>query len=311
MGKFIDLTGQRFGRLTVLSRAEDYVSPKGRHATRWLCKCDCGKIKTIHGTSLKQGLSTSCGCIPSREADDLSGNIYGDLTVLSRAKNKIYKNGVPTTMWNCMCKCGNKIVVSGRNLKQGHTKSCGCKSSRKIKKNLKENIFKVLNDHAEIIIGEQRILIDLDDVKKCINKYWRLTGYGYVIHKEVIDGCENVLLLHRYVVGITDKTLVVDHINGNIFDNRKSNLRICTQQQNVFNRKSHSEKYPGVDYLPYFKNKKWTVRIACNGKSHRLGYFDTEEEAIQARIVAEEKYHGEFGYYNSRIKPKENKEEIA
>lgn len=63
MGKFIDLTGQRFGRLTVLSRAEDYVNPQGNHYVKWLCICDCGNITTVLGTALRSGGTRSCGCL--------------------------------------------------------------------------------------------------------------------------------------------------------------------------------------------------------------------------------------------------------
>ena len=63
MSKLLDLTGQRFGRLTVLSRAEDYISPKGKKSSRWLCQCDCGNIKVILGSALKNRRTRSCGCI--------------------------------------------------------------------------------------------------------------------------------------------------------------------------------------------------------------------------------------------------------
>lgn len=52
MGKFIDLTGQRFGRLVVVERAENYTSPNGQQQTQWLCKCDCGNSIIISQTSL-------------------------------------------------------------------------------------------------------------------------------------------------------------------------------------------------------------------------------------------------------------------
>lgn len=57
MSKLIDLTGQRFGRLTVIERAEN----KGEQ-TAWRCKCDCGKIVDVRGGNLKSGHTTSCGC---------------------------------------------------------------------------------------------------------------------------------------------------------------------------------------------------------------------------------------------------------
>lgn len=63
MSGFIDLTGQRFGRLTVIERAENYVSPKGRQAARWTCRCDCGGITTVVGGDLRYGKTKSCGCL--------------------------------------------------------------------------------------------------------------------------------------------------------------------------------------------------------------------------------------------------------
>lgn len=57
MGKFIDISGQRFGRLTVIKRAKN----RGE-ATAWLCRCDCGNEKVIRTTSIKEGRTKSCGC---------------------------------------------------------------------------------------------------------------------------------------------------------------------------------------------------------------------------------------------------------
>lgn len=67
MGKFIDLSGQRFGRLTVIERVEDYISPKGKHNTRWKCGCDCGNIVTVCGWQLRTDDTRSCGCIHSEQ----------------------------------------------------------------------------------------------------------------------------------------------------------------------------------------------------------------------------------------------------
>ena len=62
MGKFIDLTGKRFGKLTVIKRTDDYISPKGKHSVRWLCQCEYGTVKAIAQSSLKSGDTQSCGC---------------------------------------------------------------------------------------------------------------------------------------------------------------------------------------------------------------------------------------------------------
>ena len=80
----IDLTGQRFGRLTVVSRAENYVSPTGksRHL-RWDCICDCGNKCTVNGDFLKEGRTKSCGCLVSltraNEANIVQGTNVGNI----------------------------------------------------------------------------------------------------------------------------------------------------------------------------------------------------------------------------------------
>ena len=61
-GKFKDLIGQKFGRWTVIEQADPVNDNDGRVRRRWLCQCDCGKIHIVKESSLKQGLSKSCGC---------------------------------------------------------------------------------------------------------------------------------------------------------------------------------------------------------------------------------------------------------
>lgn len=63
MAAFVDLTGRRFGRWVVISRAPDIVSPSGQHATAWLCNCECGAQKVVRSSTLVKGESQSCGCL--------------------------------------------------------------------------------------------------------------------------------------------------------------------------------------------------------------------------------------------------------
>lgn len=65
MKKVIDLTGQKFGRLTVLGKADDYFDSKNRKYPRWECRCDCGNKKIIQQRNLIHGNSKSCGCLAS------------------------------------------------------------------------------------------------------------------------------------------------------------------------------------------------------------------------------------------------------
>lgn len=72
MGKAIDLTGQKFGRLTVLKRAENYISPNGGKRAQWLCKCECGKEVVVLGNNLRKGLTRSCGCFQKERLSEIS-----------------------------------------------------------------------------------------------------------------------------------------------------------------------------------------------------------------------------------------------
>lgn len=64
MSRCDNLIGQKFGRLTVIARSENYVTPKGVKHSRWLCRCDCGNpnLITVAGTHLKTKHTQSCGC---------------------------------------------------------------------------------------------------------------------------------------------------------------------------------------------------------------------------------------------------------
>lgn len=68
-----DLTGRTFGHWKVLSRADDYISPKGHKQARWLCQCECGTLRSIASTPLLNGKTTSCGC---RSNDNKIGEIH-------------------------------------------------------------------------------------------------------------------------------------------------------------------------------------------------------------------------------------------
>ena len=62
MTKLIDLTGKRFGKLTVIERSKDKISPNGQIQPMWLCRCDCGNETIVKGRMLREGRSKSCGC---------------------------------------------------------------------------------------------------------------------------------------------------------------------------------------------------------------------------------------------------------
>lgn len=127
MASYIDITGERFGRLLVLGVSEQKQT-SGR-SKMWDCLCDCGNTVTVSGQSLRNGHTRSCGClnrefaqrIGNSRAFDLSGMEFGDLTVIERCGTR---NG--NAMWVCWCRCGNYTRVSASSLMSGRTRSCGC-----------------------------------------------------------------------------------------------------------------------------------------------------------------------------------------
>lgn len=117
MGKIINLIDQRFGFWIVIA-----VAPKGKsNQTQWLCKCECNLEKIISSNSLRTGNSTSCGC---NHVPNLINEKFDKLTVISQSKYKKDRR-----YWDCLCNCGNTIIVSTYNLRNKNIISCkNCKS---------------------------------------------------------------------------------------------------------------------------------------------------------------------------------------
>lgn len=121
MGALLDLTGKRFGKLTVLKEVERTKSASGRSVRNWLCQCECGNAVVKSTDVLRNGNTKSCGCYRRNfKTKDLSGVKFGRLMPISMKKN----NGM--AIWSCKCDCGNTIDVRASSLLNGHTTSCGC-----------------------------------------------------------------------------------------------------------------------------------------------------------------------------------------
>lgn len=130
------LVGRRFGRLLVL-RLDDVVCGH----SLWMCRCDCGTIKSISGSSLIQGHASSCGCLLEEtyagRISNLTGSQFGQLTVMefhSIRKRRAH--------WKCRCECGEMILAKGHDLLQGCIKHCGCgKGTHKMSKSPEYRIW--------------------------------------------------------------------------------------------------------------------------------------------------------------------------
>lgn len=220
---------------------------------------------------------------------DLTGKRFGRLTVIERAENHITKSGKTYVQWLCKCDCGNEVVVAARSLIANLTKSCGC-----IQK--KYNNYDLSGEYGIGYTSKgEEFYFDLEDYELIKPYCWYLSNRGYVT-----SGCgKNFKLLHRLIMNCAPD-MVVDHINHNKLDNRKNNLRVCTQNKNLCNcviSKNNSSGATGVGFDK--QRNKWTASITVNYKKIHLGRYDDIEDAIKVRKEAEEKYFGEYSYDNS------------
>jgi len=145
-------------------------------------------------------------------------------------------------------------------------------------------------------------LIDEEDKEKLEGYSWHLQKPGNYMSGAKYKGqykSEHVYL-HRIITG-AKKGEHVDHINGNKLDNRKSNLRICTQKENNRNtgprRNKQIPKYKGV-YKSRSAIKPYRSQIYSDGIFTHIGLFETAEEAAEAYNEVAKELYGEYAYIN-------------
>jgi len=154
--------------------------------------------------------------------------------------------------------------------------------------NLEENTAKCITKKNDFVI------IDLEDYEKVSQYTWHKNSKGYFQTGRI------PLTLHHLLIGKPAREMETDHINRNIKDNRKTNLRFVTHHQNVFNacgNSSATSKYKGVCWDKRYK--KWHVRIMFCGKQYHLGYFDSEVEAAKAYDKKAAELFGAYAFLNS------------
>ncbi|MBO5969848.1 MAG: hypothetical protein J6S14_15280 [Clostridia bacterium] len=234
---------------------------------------------------------------------------YGRLTTLRCVGTNKHRN----KMWECICECGNKVVLSTGVLSTGNTKSCGClarEHNDKLKEmgvpyrfrkgqNLDEGQTPIntYDLSGEFGVGYtprgEPFYFDKEDYDLIRPFLWYVKNDGYII-----TGTHDFKTsMHRMVMGCDDHGMDVHHINHVVYDNRKSNLEICEHYQNIVASKTYSNNTSGRKGVHFDKARnKWCARLTINKKNYYLGRFDTFEEAVAARADAEQKYHVGFIY---------------
>lgn len=169
----------------------------------------------------------------------------------------------------------------------------------------------------EIKLTQGYVAIVDDEDYELINQFnWFPSKSGNIVYagrRATKNKKRYNIQMHRLIMGLESGCkLIVDHINHNGLDNRKENLRVCTQQLNTRNsrkRKDCHSKHKGVgrkrdSYLSKTTNKityypyKWSATIHVNGSNIYLGDFKLEEDAARAYNEAAIKHFGEFALLN-------------
>ena len=322
-----DLTGQTFGRLKVISLAEDKIG----QSVAWECECSCGGKKKVGSQHLVRGLVKSCGCLQT-EIEDLSGQTFGRLTAIAPTTERVRGSVV----WECECSCGNKVKIS--HIK--HRKSCGCLQKERIK-DLSGQTFGRL---TVISMVEKRVGRSVAWECKCICGDMKQVSSTSLLTGNVRScGC-----LRRNMDRIKDLSgqtfgrlrvisLVEDGSRGNArwncvctcgtektissSDLTKTRSCGCLHEEGLANfheqfcvegtllksltsklRKSNTSGVTGVSLQK--KDKRWRASITFQGKSIHLGIFDNIEDAAAARKAAEDKYFKPMlEKYQDRLNP--------
>lgn len=154
-----DLTGQKFGKLTVLRLGEPTRSPGGKAIRRWVCRCDCGREITVNQnclTSTTNG-TRSCGCTRGTSLrKDMIGQRFGRLTVVEHIVLDEPQSNGTRTAWKCECDCGNIIVTTRKEL-LGGLQSCGCLLGETARKKINnDNVLQRYNGTVVSAIKPER-----------------------------------------------------------------------------------------------------------------------------------------------------------
>lgn len=208
---------------------------------------------------------------------DVSGQRFGRLIAVELVR----LSGSARRVWRCMCDCGNECFVQGRALRAGIKKSCGCLRGR-------NKFYEIDGTGLCLMANGGYFWFSLDDSDFITSRQWYADVEGYAFTTEN----KTTKRLTRLLCGLAPgDSHCVDHINGDVCDNRRCNLRVCTVAQNA---RHTNRKVKG-----YSKDAKggYLARLKSDGTTYYLGRHRTPEAARAAYLNARDKLHGEFTSY--------------
>ena len=252
--KLIDMTGwvmKEHGvpdsKWTVLKR--DYSQAK----TAWICKCECGAIKSVRSTHLRNGESKSCGCLVHEKRIDLTGKEYPHFKVLEFSPIPNGKNSSELYRWKCQCECSNIFYANTTNILRGR-ESCGCvqrkRLSEKFRKDLSSDTF-----------GKLTPLYPLEK---------RAKNGGVIWHCLCECGNECDVVAYNLTAGMTTSCGCIKSKGEEQISRILRNLNVDFQREvkfNDFHYNDNPRSNPRFDFGIYLNNKL-KLLIEYNGNIH-------------------------------------------
>ena len=223
------------------------------------------------------------------------------LTVIKQDEDDyISPTGKHKAKWICECSCEQHNIVSivGASLtKKNGTRSCGCLIAQQtVARNKDCKKYNKYDLSGEYGIGwtsntNQEFYFDLEDYDKIKNICW------YEVIRHGVHSLEG----QNCVTGNTTSMHILlgykcyDHIDRNELNNRKCNLRQASNSEQCQNRSKFKNNTSGITGVHYDqKRNKYIARIQINNNRVVVGCYDNKEDAIKARLDAEQEYFGEF-----------------
>ena len=241
---------------------------------------------------------------------NLTGVRFGMLIVKERA----YINEHRQSVWTCVCDCGREVSRSIVALRPNVAFSCGCTKRRPAldkRMALADEANTGRNDGSRLVplTRGHFAIVDEPDFGAIMANVWHAaegtSGIWYAERSQSLGRRRYVCLsMHREVIA-APIGLVVDHVNGNGLDNRRSNLRLASVAQNAANKfNSPNQRAGRAKGVTWNRSAgRWQAAIGHAGKVHYIGLFGSEEEASSAYDAEASRRFGEFANLNSRRSP--------
>jgi hypothetical protein len=192
------------------------------------------------------------------------------------------------------CRCGKMFAPTYSQYKRykynDYVSNSFCSNECRWKK---EYPYKYHNDYVSVFVNEKEILLDFDVFEK-YSKTLYVRNDKRSIYNCVMVFEEGKKILSRLIMSVTDKNQHIDHINGDPLDNRRSNLRVVSQQENMMNKATYKNSTSKIKGVNLNKKGLWVARIQVGNKRLFLGSSKDKEVAEKLRIEAEKKYFGKY-----------------